>query len=78
MGSSRRWLLNQDTHVSVASSKESLVLQRARQWSNSALWSPLIASASGAYESAPICSPPHTKCRVRMAALAMRDFSAMI
>jgi hypothetical protein len=37
MGSSRRWVLNQATHSSVASSTASLVFQGARRWISSAL-----------------------------------------
>ena len=45
MGSSHRWLLNQDTHSSVASSNDALVFQGARRWINSALYNPLMVSA---------------------------------
>jgi hypothetical protein len=46
MGSSSLWWLNHETHSRVASSTDSLVFHGARRWINSALYSPLIVSAS--------------------------------
>ncbi len=46
MGSSSRWLLNQATHCSVASSTASRVFQGPRRWMISALNNPLMVSAS--------------------------------
>jgi hypothetical protein len=46
MGFSSLWWLNQDTHSRVASSTDSLVFQGARRWISSALYKPLMVSAS--------------------------------
>ena len=49
MLSSSRWRLNQATHSRVASSTASRFFQGARLWISSALYSPLIVSASALY-----------------------------
>jgi len=46
MGSSSLWWLNQETHSRVASSTDSLVFHGARRWISSALYKPLMVSAS--------------------------------
>lgn len=46
MEPSRRWLLNQATHSSVASSTDAIVFQGALRWISSVLYKPLIVSAS--------------------------------